>query len=484
MQAADSHSDRIRRTELRAHTLGLPAVLMQAVTHVAPAVGMVAFIPTITGFSGVTSPFAYLLAFLIVLTLGMSLTQLAKHLPAAGGYYTYLSRTVHPRAGFLTAWVLFLVEPLAPAGALAFGGFLFETTMKAEYGFTFPWWLFLLIGTGLVFAVSYSGIRIAVGLIMLLGGLEIAIVVLLSVFSLVTPGPGGINLSSFDPGNSTSANGLFLGVVFTIFAFAGFESVAPLAEETDDPRRVLPRAIMLSIVLAGAFYLFTGWALLAGWGTDDIHGFTASAENPVFVLARRLWGDGWIIVFLAVMNSIVAIAIAASNAATRMLFAMGRSGSLPRALGKTHPARRTPINAIYLQVALTLAFGLGVGFALGPADFFFTIGLAVTLSLMLVYIAGNVGVVRLYRGERQSDFNVLVHLIFPLLSSLALLIVGYKSLNPLPPSPIRYGAVAVAVWLAAGVAVLIALNRANRERWLQTAGSVFDEGADSFETTG
>ncbi len=474
----DSLGDGRGGTQLRARTLRLPAVLMQAITHVAPAVGMVAFIPTITGFSGVTSPFAYLLAFLIVLTLGVSLTQLAKHLPAAGGYYTYLSRTVHPRVGFLTAWVLFFVEPLAPAGVFAFGGFLFETTMKAEYGFTFPWWLFLLIGTGLVFAVSYFGIRIAVGLMILLGVLEVAVVVLLSVFSLVEPGPGGINLSSFDPRNSTSANGLFLGVVFTIFAFAGFESVAPLAEETNDPRRVLPRAIMLSIVLAGLFYLFTGWALLAGWGTADIGGFTTSQENPVFVLARRLWGGAWIVVFLAVMNSIVAIAIAASNAATRMLFAMGRSGSLPRALGKTHPTRHTPINAIYVQAVLALAVGLGVGFALGPANFFFTIGLAVTLSLMLVYIAGNVGVVRLYRGERRAEFNVLIHLVFPLLSSAALLIVGYKSLDPLPPSPIRYGAVAVAVWLVAGAAVLVALKRTNRERWLQTAGSVFEESPD------
>lgn len=455
---------------------------MQALTHVAPAVGMVAFIPTITGFSGVTSPFAYLVAFLIVLTLGVSLTQLAKHLPAAGGYYTYLSRTVHPRAGFLTAWVLFLVEPLAPAGAFAFGGFLFETTMKAEYGVTFPWWLFLLIGTGVVFAISYFGIRVAVGVMVALGTLEIAVVVLLSIFSLADPGPGGINLVAFNPENSTSANGLFLGVIFTIFAFAGFESVAPLAEETDNPRRVLPRAIMLSIVLAGIFYLFTGWALLAGWGTDDISGFTASGENPVFVLARRLWGGAWVIVFLAVINSIVAITIAASNAATRMFFAMGRSGSLPHGLGTTHSTRHTPVNAIYLQAGLTVVFGLGVGFALGPANFFFTIGLAVTLSLMLVYVAGNVGVVRLYRDERRADFNPVIHLAFPVLSSVALLIVGYKSLDPLPPTPIRYGAVVVALWFAAGVVVLVALNRTGRERWLSTAGSVFEEDAASEDT--
>ena len=82
-----------RTTELRANALGLPAIVMQGVTHIAPAVGMVLTIQFITSLAGVTSPLSYFFAFLIVLLLGASLTQLAKHLPSAGGYYTYVSRT-------------------------------------------------------------------------------------------------------------------------------------------------------------------------------------------------------------------------------------------------------------------------------------------------------------------------------------------------------------------------------------------------------
>ncbi len=82
-------------SDLRPRALRLPGVLMQALTHIAPAVGMVAFIPMITGFSGITSPLAYLIAFVIVFMLGLSLTQLAR-LPSAGGYYTYVSRAGRP----------------------------------------------------------------------------------------------------------------------------------------------------------------------------------------------------------------------------------------------------------------------------------------------------------------------------------------------------------------------------------------------------
>jgi len=462
-------------TGLRPRAIGLPGVLMQALTHIAPAVGMVAFIPMITGFSGITSPLAYLIAFLLVLTLGLSLTQLAKHLPSAGGYYTYVSRTVSPRAGFLTAWTLFIIELIAPGAGLGFGGFLFEGALKAEYGVTFPWWAFLLIGTAIIFVVSYFGIRIAVGLTIVLSAVEILIVLALSVSAVLSPGPGGINATPFDPGRSVSTNGLFLAVVFTIFAFAGFESVAPLAEESTDPRRTIPRAIVISLLISGAFYVFTGWALLTGWGTDNIDGFVKSAENPVFVLAHRLWGGAWIIVLLAVVNSILAIGIAATNAGTRVLYAMGRSGSLPQWRAKVHPRYRTPVNTIFFQMGLTLGVRLGLGLAYGPASLFFTVGLAVTLSLMLFYIAGNVGVFLYYWRSRRDEFNPFLHAVFPLLSSVALIVVGYKSLRPLPPSPTRYGALIAAVWLLAGAVVLVIMRLRGRERWLHNAGRTFEE---------
>src|SRR5881392_951536 len=85
--------------ELRSGALKLPSILMQGITHIAPAVGIVLTIQLISSLAGVTAPLAYLIAFAIVLTLGISLTQLAKHLASAGGYYTYVSRTVSPGAG-------------------------------------------------------------------------------------------------------------------------------------------------------------------------------------------------------------------------------------------------------------------------------------------------------------------------------------------------------------------------------------------------
>jgi amino acid transporter len=432
---------------------------MQGITHIAPAVGIVLTLQLITSLAGVTAPLAYLIAFVIVLTLGLSLTQLAKHLASAGGYYTYVSRTVHPKAGFVTAWLYFLYDPTSAAINLAFMGYFVEGTLKAEYGVSFPWWLFVVIGTVLITILVYYGVEISARTMVMLGVAEIAIVVGLALTGLFRPGPAGINFHSYNPANAPSANGLYLGVVFSIFAFSGFESVAPLAEESETPRRNLPISIIGSILLMGVFYLFCSWALLIGWGTNDLGSLARSVENPTFLLGKRLWGGAWVLLFVAVINSVLAVSIAGTNAATRVFFAMGRSGSLPKLLARVHPRHQTPVNAIWLQTFLTLGVSLGLGFWVGPDQEFYLMGVAITLGLVFIYGAGNLGVYLYYRTERRDEFNTLLHLIFPLLSTLALLWVGYKSVVPLPPAPVRYAPWLFGSWLAVGLVLSVASPR-------------------------
>lgn len=457
--------------QLRAGALKFPAVLMQGITHIAPAVGLVLSIQYITSLSGVVAPLAYAIAVLIMLALGISLTQLARHFPSAGGYYTYISRTVNPRAGFLTAWLYLLYDPIATAINIAFMGIFFERAMLGAYHIRFPWWLFFLLMLALLTFVVFRGIAPSTHVMVFSGLAEIAIVLALAAWGLLTPGPGGVNLDSYLPARSPSPGGLALGIIFSIFSVAGFDGVVPLAEESADPRRTLPRAILASILLTGLFYLFCSWAVLIGWGTQHIASFAASPENPCFLLARKFWGKAWIFILLAVLNSVFAVSIASTNAATRVLFALGRSGLLPRALGKIHSANRTPSNAIWLQTFITLVVGLGLGFWVGPEQEFYLVGVVITLCLVIIYSLANYGVFRFYRSERKSEFRITSHVLCPLVSSLALLVVAFESIYSRPPPPVRYAPLVVISWFALGIGLLLLYRKLGREESVLEAGS-------------
>ena len=474
----------VAETELHAGALRLPGVLMQGLTHMAPATALLFTIQFTTTQAGVVAPLAYLVAFPIVLVLGVCLMQMAKYLPSAGGYYTHISRTVHPRAGFMASWLYFLYDPMLAGFILAFIGSVIEQALKAAYGIVLPWWLFLLVAGSFVGFVTYRGIKVSAKWMVFLGAAGVAIALVLSLWGFVRAGIGRINLAPFNPANASSHSGLFLAVIFSIFAFNGWESVAPLAEESENPRENLPRAILISILVMGVFLVLGSWGLLLGWGMDKLPGFVNSLENPTFVLARAYWGNAWVIVLLALLNSVIAAAIAGNSAATRVWFGMSRSGSLPRALAKVHPKYKTPVNGVKLQILLTFAVGWGLGLWIGPEKEFEFMGTMLTFALILVFSAANLGVFLYYFRERREEFNVVLHAIFPLLGTLALFFVAYSSLTPWPPPPIGYTPWVVVIWLALGLMVLLVMKLAGKEDWLAKAGGVAQERVETAEEAG
>jgi amino acid transporter len=459
---------------LRANALSFSSLLTQGITHIAPAMGLVVTVQFVTTLAGIASPLAYGIAFLIVLMLGVCLAQLALHLPSAGGYYTYVCRSLNPRAGFLAAWMFFLYDPLTAAVNLAYLGFLLQTTLRIEGHVNCPWYVVYVVFALLITLLIYRGIEISAAFVMWMTITEVAIIIVLGIASLLHPGDGRLHLQDFVSLHQFKTKGLYLAIVFSIFTFTGFEAIAPLAEETTDPRRTIPRAILAAITLMGAFFVFTTVAIITGWGNNHIDSFAHSTENPVILLAKRLWGAAWIFVMIAVVNSILGAAISGTNAAVRVFYAMGRARSLPAALETIHPRFRTPVNAIVLQTIITLTIGIAIGFWIGPDQEYYFLGITMTLVLIFIYSAGNIGVFFLYRRERPAEFSPVLHFVFPLLSTFSLVWVAYKSIVPLPDAPMRYAPILVGTWLLGGILVLLTVRRASNMPLLPLEAVTFD----------
>jgi len=124
----------VAQTELRAGGMGLWSIIAQAVTHIAPAMGFLTGATFIAANSGTGVSLAYFAAFLVCMAIGLTIIPLARYLPSAGGYFTYVSRTLHPRLGFLTAWLYFLYDPTAVAINFTILGFIWQNQLSERRG--------------------------------------------------------------------------------------------------------------------------------------------------------------------------------------------------------------------------------------------------------------------------------------------------------------------------------------------------------------
>lgn len=465
-------------SDLEPNAIGALGATMQAITHISPAIAAFFYTQFVISLAGVTAPLAYLIGFLLVLMLGNSLVQLSKHLPSAGGYYTYVSRAIHPRAGFITSWMYILYSPLCGGPIYGYFGFIVSGVLKTSYNIDVPWlwWVCIAVGAPVVAWLQHQGIKISTRAMLILGGLEMLIVFALGLSGFLSPGAGGISLSVFDPSKMLSLSGFSLAVVFSVQGLTGWEAAAPLAEETQNPRRNVPISVIASILLIGTFLVFVFWGVITGFGPDNVGSIINSPDLPAFALAQRVWGSGWILLLFAFLNSVIAVCLATANVGTRMWYAMARSGSFPKALAKVDPIHKTPTNAIILQMTLSLVAGLGTGFALGADVSFFLIdGLILVIGVTVVYLFANLAAFMLYWGERRSEFNVLLHVVFPIISSLVLIYAVYQSFNPAPAAPYSYAPFIDGAWLLLGFGILLWMRARGREDWLLNAGEAIGE---------
>ena len=458
---------------LERNAIGLTEVLFQSITHMAPAVATALSIGAATIFAGGSTPLAVVLALIAALFTAYSIGELAQHLPSAGGMYTYVARGLGAFAGWLMAWAFLLAEPIVPAALYASFGFYAADFIHTITGFSWDLaWLPLAVLCGvLVWWLVYRGVAISTRVGVALGLIEIGIFVVVSLLLVVNAGSRN-SLSVFLPG----ADGIkpaLQGMVFCLLAFVGFEAAAPLAEETRDPRRTIRMAVLLSAVLIGIFYVFCYYAATVYFGPDkmatDFLG--ANGGNPWGGMADGvLPGIGSLLVTFAIINSSLANASAGANASTRVIFALGRTRVLPAALAAIHPTHRTPVNAVHVQgiVGIVLAVGLGLLFANetngGPLTTYIWIGYALGLLFAAMYVAVNIAAIGFYWRERRAEFNVIKHVVIPVLGVLLLIpaflgVLGGLTIPildiKLDPLAAPYSAVPplVAIWMVAGIVI-------------------------------
>ena len=440
---------------LRIHSIGLPQVLFQSITHMAPAAAVAYSIYISVPFSRQALALSVILALLACLCAATAIGQLAKLEPSAGGLYAYAARSLGPWAGFNVAWLFILFEPLvAPFLYLEFGWAMREV-MSSEAGWHWSgqWVIWALLMAVIVFLLTYRDIRISTTAGVILGAFEIAVFGALAVWMLLS-NTGDLNLQPFNPNHAVGGwNGVFRGMVFAILAFIGFEAAAPLGEEAKHPRHAIPRAVVGSALLIGLFYVLAAYAWVFGAGFNTFVD-QATGADPWRALGKAFWGGAWVLVFLAICNSIAANSNAAVNAATRVFYALARNRLAPRPLGRTHPEYKTPYVAIVWMSVFAVVLALLLGWKWGPLVGFALIATLAVIVVVVVYILICIGCIWHYWTKRRAEFNWFLHGLVPAAGAVLFFFPLYYEYVKFPPTyPIKYANWVALGWVAVGIAL-------------------------------
>lgn len=487
-------------TSLERGAIGLPQVVFQSVTYMAPAAAVGVSITFATVYAGGSTPLAVAAAVIAGILVAVSIGQLAQHMPSAGGLVTYSAKALGEIPGFFVAWIYILgTSVVAPFVYLIFANVI-SANLHTSYGTpTWLWAILVLPVGGAVWFLGYRNVRVSTGTGIVLGLIEIFIFLALAI-TLIFAAGGHNTLTVFAPhtGNAKGFGSVIPAMIYASLALAGFEAAAPLAEETANPRQNVPRAVFGSCLVIGLFYVFCYYAATVYFGPSKMAnpktGFvTLNGGDPWTGMADRVWAGAGVIVILAIANSALANANAGLLAGTRVWYSLARIRILPSILSRVHPRHRTPVVAVHVQGALNIVVALIAGFATGSAlNGVALLGTIFTFVIIPLYILTNLSNIVYHLTTARPEFNWILHGTIPALGIIIFIPVLVASAGfdfaGLGIAPLAYPASLagpiVGAWLLLGIGVYVYYRRKDRAR-LMKIGVVFldeDDASDMLPT--
>jgi len=449
---------------LRGGVLGMADIAAATMANVGPAMSFFFGFAFLATTAGVASPLTIVAAGIAVALLGNTLAQFSRAHPSAGSFITFVGKTFGPVSAVTTALLAALGYIIAMASVIAISGGFVQITLHHYTGVDLPWIIWTLLLTGVAVVLMLRGIVVSTKWAGYFFGVEMLVLVVVSVAAIVN-NRGHLSLDPFLPGHiSRGFKGLAAGFPLAVYLFIGWENSAALAEETENPRRNVGRAVFSSVAIMSASYVLFSYATVTGFDYDVDK--LAAAQIPFVEVAHSTLGVLAFAAYLGGLTSTLGVLIAGINSQARLVFNAGREGLLPSFFGYVHPTRRTPTNAIvtFTATALLIIGGWGLGHLLGdrsgsmnPVVFFTESSTLGTILILLVYLASNIALPLYYRRYRPQEFRVIRHLVLPALGALAILVPLYYLAKPGQPSPYNwfpYAALAILL-LAVGYAALL-----------------------------
>ena len=414
-------------------SLGVASIVFMVVAAAAPLTVIAGVVPI--GFAygnGAGFPAMFALVGVILLLFAVGFNVMTQHIPRPGAFFTYISHGLGRPAGLSAAYGALLCYLAIELAVLGYIGFAINDAIVDADGPDVHWAIYSFLMAAIVGWFGYRHIEISSRVLAVLLSAEIAIVMLIALFVVAKGGADGIDLESLKP-SVINSGAPSLALMFAMASFIGFEATAIFRDEAKDPARTIPRATFAAVIVVGAFYTFTVWALVLSLGSQNVA--AAAAADPLFLFTTakdQLGTFGEVATHVLLISSIFAAALAFHNVIVRYLHTLGNVGVLPTYLGKLHGRHRAPSAASLTTAALSgVALLVCLVCGLDPYLKIFTwfVGLG-SLVYILLLSACSLAVLAYFRGGRgESPVRTVL---CPILSLIGLGIGGYITIKHFP----------------------------------------------------
>jgi amino acid transporter len=443
----------LRRTLSVWQAIGLSVALMAP--SMAANINPQLMVPSV----GRAVPLAFLLAAVAVLLVAYGFVRLCQYYNHAGSVYAFVGATLGPRTGVVAGLGLLGTYTGYAVGTASATG-IFGTTFLARLGvWSNPptWAPLLLAAVGLAIALLFTVVPAKRGtsLLLVVETVTVALILLVTVIVLVRiAGTPKFTMDVFTVAPGTGGSAVFLGVVFGFLSFAGFEAAATLGEETADPKRNIPRAILGTAIFGGVYFVIVTAVEMMGFGDPAAVADSSALVGDLGTTYVGSWmGDA---ITLGAAVSAFGCMLACVVGGSRLLYALARDTGGERGLGVVSSAG-TPARAaaVVAGAVLVIIGGCALLFGATASDtfgWFSTIG---TLVLLVAYLLTTIGAIRLVFVRRLMDVPRW-QVVIPLAAVVVLGYTLYRNVIPYPTEgPALWFPIVAGGWLALSIVVVL-----------------------------
>lgn len=397
----DAEDQRLRRT------MNTPKIVFLVIAAAAPLAAMVGTVPLAFALGdgpGVPAMFAF--AGITLLCFSVGYAAMSRRIVNAGGFYSYIAHglgRLPAVGGGLIAVVAYNTVTVGLVGAFAY----FAQLIAASHGWNIPWEWWGAAGILAMAVFGYRQIDISARVLSILMVGEVAILAVLDLAILLRKGGAALPATSFAP-HTVLGKGIGVSVMFAFISFIGFESAALYGEESRNPRRSVPLATYLSVIIIAVFYAFTSWVAVGAVGAGNVQRVASQQLGNLFfqISGNYLNQAATTIMQVLLCTSLFAGMVALHNASNRYMFVLGRDRVLPRWFDTVHRKYGAPHRASLVQTGFTVVMvAVFAAAGLNPYVNMATAMLSVgTLGIILLQAAAALSVLGFYRRDPERHW--------------------------------------------------------------------------------